>query len=75
MSKEDRYFSSTEVGTLIESLRSEISVIAEEVKGASSWRIRTDQRLDSLETDMHSIKDVIRLTLPRISLIETKLGI
>ena len=77
--KEDRPFSGTEVGALIESLHTDISVIAEDV-GA----LRQD--VSVLKEDVHEIKvhlttveDIIRVAFPRINArfdrLEDKVGL
>ena len=76
--KEDRPFTGTEVGVLIESFRNDISIIAEDVSA-----IRIDVHI--LKTDVKDIKrrmitveDVIRIAIPsintRLSRLETKVG-
>ncbi|MBI4357903.1 MAG: hypothetical protein HY584_01265 [Candidatus Omnitrophica bacterium] len=76
--KEDKPFSGTEVGTLIESFRNDISVIAEDVS-----TIRVDMNIlkrdvRDLKKRMISVDDVIRVFIPKInsraSVLEAKVG-
>ncbi|MBI3317014.1 MAG: hypothetical protein HYZ85_03290 [Candidatus Omnitrophica bacterium] len=79
MSHDEKYYTSTEVGTILESLRSDISIIAESV-----ITLRGD--VDILKTDVKDIKvrlttveDTIRISLPdiysRVKRLEVKVGI
>ena len=74
--KEDRPFSGTEVGALIESFRGDISVIAEDVR-----TLRVDVGI--LKEDVRDIKirltgveDVLRISIPqtnsRLAVLESK---
>lgn len=72
----DRQFSATEVGALLESIRSDISIIAEKVDSLCIRMDRVENRLEKLEIEVRTIKDVIRIAIPdherRISRLETK---
>ena len=73
---EDKPFSRTEVGSLIESFRHDVSFIAEKL-------VRVEEKVDvlqadvsELKTDMQFVKDVIRIEFPtiksRVSRLEAK---
>ena len=83
--EEDRPFSSTEVGALIESFRNDVSAIGEEVSGFGIWRVKIDSRLESIETRLTSVEDAIRVGVaplikrvaglePRVTRLESKAG-
>ena len=64
MSKKEEYFTATQVGTILESLRNDISIIAEDVR---TLRVDTDilkKDVAELKTDMITVKDVLRISLP-----------
>ncbi|MBI3317491.1 MAG: hypothetical protein HYZ85_05775 [Candidatus Omnitrophica bacterium] len=76
---EEKYYTPTEVGTILESLRSDISIIAESV---STLRedvdiLKTDVK--ELKSDMVTVKDAIRVSIPdlrfRVARLENKVGI
>ena len=77
MRKEDKPFSSTEVMTLIESFRSDVGVIAEKVDDLSGRMGKVEDRLEAVEFEVRSMKDVIRVAIPdherRITQLEAKL--
>lgn len=76
MSKKDQSFSATEVGTLVESFRTELQVVSERVGTLCEDMVEVKTRLSHLEVDMTSVKDAIRVSmLPRISRLETKVGL
>ena len=67
MRREDKPFTSTEVGTLIESFRNDMSIMAERL-------IRVEEKVDvlqidvnELKTDMKTVKDVLRIEIPSIN--------
>ena len=72
-------YTATEVGTLIESFQSKLGMIAEEVQGFSKWRLKTDSRLERIETRLTCVEDVIRIAIPahekRLKKLESKVGI
>ena len=76
--KNGKTFSVTEVGTLVESLRGDISVIAEDLVSVKNdvSELKTD--VHELKTDMKLVKDVIRVAIPsmnvRITYLEAKAG-
>ena len=77
--KNGKTFSVTEVGTLIESLRSEFRVVA---KGVLALRKDVDElksRVSALEVEVRLLKDVIRVAIPsinvRLSNLEAKVGV
>ena len=82
MSEENRLFTATEVGTLVESFRKDLSVVADGVSMLLSWKETVDGKLgklDRIEERLICIEDVLRITIPshgsRISRLESKLGI
>lgn len=81
MPKENGSFTATEVGTLIESFRKELSVVSEGVCSLLSWKETVDEKLgtlDRIEQRIICIEDVIRIVIPshesRITRLESKLG-
>ena len=72
------HYTSTEVGVLVESLRSEFRTIAEVVVPLREDMIDVKARLSNLESDMKEVKSVIRIALPsinqRLSALEAKVG-
>ena len=79
MRKEDRPFSGTEIGALIESFRHDLSLVAEEVRGLGEWRGRVEEGLTGIENRLVLVEDAVRVGMPdlykRISRLETKVGI
>ena len=82
MSEENRSFTATEVGTLVDSFRKDLSVVAEGVSMLLSWKEKVDVRLDRVDSRLDSIEgrlDAIFLVIPplsqRVSRLESKLGI
>ena len=76
MRKEDKPFSGTEVGALIESLRNDIALVAE---GQGAMRediavLKSDVK--ELKADMRVVKDILRVEIPknnsRLSTLEAK---
>ncbi len=61
---EKTHFSATEVGTLIESFRSELRIIAEAVVSLQKKVDDMSERLTSLENRVNSMEDVIRIAIP-----------
>ena len=76
---DDKHDTSTEVGTLVESFRNDISVIAEEVRGLSDWRGEVTIRLDNIENRLVLCEDAIRISIPdiyrQLTLVKVKIGI
>ena len=84
--KNDKAFSSTEVGVLIEDLKSSFNVVAEETRGLSDRMGSVENRLTRVEDGLSvvkmevlSLKDVVRIALPnlsqRITVLESKVGV
>ena len=73
--KNGKTFSVTEVGTLGESLRGDISVIAEDLVSVKNdvAVLKTDAH--ELKTDMKLAKDFIRVAIPSINSRLAKAGI
>ena len=77
--KSGKTFSSTEVGTLVESLRNDISIIAEDLVSVKNdvSMLKTDTH--ELKTDMKLVKDAIRVAIPsmnaRLTNLEAKVGV
>jgi hypothetical protein len=65
--KEDRPFTGTEVGTLIKSLRDDISVVAE---GVGAIRVDVNilkNDMQDLKRKMITVEDAIRISIPSIN--------
>ena len=73
MSKE-KSFSATEVGTLIEGFRNDMTLVSERAGTLCEDRVEVKYRLTSLEGKVQSLGDVVRLSLPRITRLESKAG-
>ena len=77
--KNDQTYSATEVGTLVESLRNDISVIAEDLTSVKNdvSGLKTD--MIQVKADLVTIKDTIRIAIPsltrRVSILEAKAGV
>ena len=70
--KEDRPFTGTEVGSLIESFRDDISVVAE---GVSAIRIDVNilkNDMQDLKRRMITVEDAVRIAFPRLSRLGAK---
>ena len=72
--KNEKTFSNTEVGVLIEDLKSSFNVVAEETRGLSDRMGRVEDRLTCVEEglsvvkiEVQSLKDVVRIALPNLS--------
>ena len=75
MSENEKHFTATEVGTLIESFRSDLSIVSERVGTLCEDMDEVKHRLSSLEVDVRSIKDVMQISvLPCIARLEKKVG-
>lgn len=77
MSKEpEKDYSVTEVGTLLESMDKKIDFLMEVVVPLREDMAEVKERLTNVETDVRTIKDVIRIEIPsmksRISTLEAK---
>ena len=74
---EDKY-TAREVAALIEDLRSEFRTVSEVVIPLREDMMEVKERLSSLETEVRSLKDVIRIAIPdhakRLTRIESHLG-
>ena len=75
----EKAFTATEVGTMFDSLKSEIRIIAEVVVPLREDMIEVKSRLTAVETEVRSLKDVMKIAIPalsqRVTLLETKIGI
>ena len=75
----DKTFSVTEVGTLVESLRGDISVVAENMVSVKDDFSVLKSDVHELKTDMKLVKDVIRVAIPslsaRVTNLEAKVGV
>lgn len=76
MSKDSHLYSNTQVASLLEQIRSDFKSVTEVVIPLREDMDEVKKRLTSLENEMRSVKDVIRITLPnhenRISRLEKK---
>ena len=79
MSKKDKSYSVNEVGTLVEALCNDISIIAENVKTLRVDVTGIKQDVEQLKTDTTTVKDALRIVIPshheRIPRLEAKVGI
>ena len=77
--KNGKTYSVTEVGTLVESLRGDICILAENMVSVKDdiGVLKTD--VHELKTDMKLVKDVIRVAIPsinaRLTNLEAKVGV
>ncbi|MBI4711075.1 MAG: hypothetical protein HY767_01220 [Candidatus Omnitrophica bacterium] len=78
-SKIGKMFSSTEVGTLIEELRSDFRAVVEVVAPLPERLTRVEERLSAVENRLIRVEDVVRVAIPslstRVSTLEAKVGI
>jgi hypothetical protein len=65
--EEDKPFSGTEVGALIESFRGDISIMAECLDTVAMDVTVLKNDVKDLKADMAVVKDVIRITIPQIN--------
>ena len=72
--REGKSFSNNEVMALIESFRLDIRLIAEDIGSLKEDMTEVKNRLGSLETKVQTLEDAVRLSLPRISKLEAKVG-
>ena len=72
-------FTTTEVGTLVEGLRSEFRTVVEVVAPLPGRLSAVEDRLSRVEVRLTGVEDAVRIALPslskRVSRIETKLSI
>jgi hypothetical protein len=77
--KNEKIFSATEVGTLVEGLRTDIRAVAEAVAPIPERLTAVEVRLGVVETEVRSLKDVVRVAVPsinvRLSNLEAKVGV
>ena len=64
--KDDRPFTGTEVGALIESFRGDISVIGERVGTLCEDTAILKQDVSEIKTRLVTVEDVIRISIPEI---------
>ena len=73
--REDK-FSAREVATLVEELKGEFRTVSEVVLPLREDMVEVKERLSSLETEVRSLKDAIRIEFPpikgRLSALEIK---
>lgn len=76
---DDKHYTSTEVGALVESFRNDISVIAEGVQELTERMDHVEIRLEHIENRLIVCEDAIRISMPdlykRVTRLETKVGI
>lgn len=76
---EDDVFTGTQVGAVLESLRHDMFLMAERLDTVCEDITVMKADIRELKTDMTTVKDVIRLTIPdiasRLTRLETKAGI
>jgi len=76
MSAMEDKFTAREVAVLVEELKSEFRTVAEVVAPIPERLSAVEERLTIVETEVRSLKDVIRLAIPdlskRVSRLETK---
>ncbi len=84
--KNDKAFSSTEVGVLIEDLKSNFNIVAEETRGLSDRMgavenrlVGVEESLTGVERRLTHVEDAVRLAVPslfkRVSALEAKAGV
>ena len=78
-SKNDKIFSSTEVGVLVESLRSDFRSVTEVVIPLREDMADVKDRLTKVEVRVKSLEDAVRVAIPslstRVSTLEAKVGV
>jgi hypothetical protein len=76
---EDRTFTATEVGTLIESFDRKLTMVAEGVSGLTVRMDRVEIRLSAVEARLTSVEDAVRVAIPsltrRVDRLESKAGL
>lgn len=72
-SKNDKIFSSTEVGVLVESLRADFRTVAEVVAPIPERLTAVEERLSAVENRLTGVEDVVRVAVPSINVRLTKL--
>ena len=76
--KKDEPYSVTEVGTLIESFQSQLSVFGERLGSACEDIAVLKEDVGEIKTRLVTVEDVIRISLPdiyrRITTLEVKVG-
>ena len=65
--EEDRPFTGTQVGALIESFRDELSVFGEKLNTVSEDVAVLKEDVRELKSDMVIVKDILRVEIPRIN--------
>jgi len=77
--KSSKTFSVTEVGTLVESLQTDIRSVAEGVTSLHNNMDDVKTRLSAVEGEVRSMKDVLRVSIPSINVrlanLEAKVGV
>lgn len=72
-------YTATEVGTLLESVDQKFKHVMEVVSPLPDRLLAVEGRLSMVETEVRSLKDVIRIAIPdhakRLLRLETKVGI
>lgn len=75
--REDKFYSPTEVGTLIESFRNDISIIAERTGTLCTDVTFLKSEVKEIKNRLITVEDVIRITIPsihtRFSALESKI--
>ncbi len=76
--KNDKTFSNTEVGVLVESLRADFRTVAEVVAPIPERLTAVEERLSSVEDRLTGVEDAVRIAIPslsrRVSILETKVS-
>ena len=71
-------FTATEVGTMLESIETKLTLLTEVVAPLPGRLSAVENRLERLETRVGSLEDVIRVAVPtinsRLTHLETKAG-
>ena len=75
----NKSFTSTEVGTMLESLRSEFHTVSEVIIPMREDIAEIKDRLTAVETRLIRVEDIVRIAVPsherRITALEVKVGI
>lgn len=74
----EKVYTATEVGTLLESIRSELRVLADGLKSLLEWKEQVDARLARIEERLILVEDTVRVAIPdlyrRVKRLETHCG-
>ena len=76
--KDDKGFTNSQVGALIEDLKNDFRTVLEVVEPLREDMAEVKERLTAVETEVKTLKDVVKIALPRlenrVTQLETKVG-